>query len=311
MTVEIESVAGEIITVTEFKELCFTQTAGVACDSLWAYFYTDSEAFEISRVRAYNGKELIFNGYCDCQKSKNSADGCENYFYARSAACLLVDNEAEPVTYESPTAKQLCFCNAEQFGFKTALPDICCNMKYEVPKGTSCFGAINQFVLLFTGSNICISPENEIVLQTISNGIKSIDKNRVISSVYTINRSEPYSQILFKKDYSSPKYSMHTKSRLADEVDIKRITYINLSSLPKWQRDGIVMQKLKASFADYRVLEIKAYGFVNERLLQRFSYGNYTDYALTEKRYICDKYGEYTRLTLKKMVDVKEITYVD
>ena len=47
MTVEIESVAGEIITVTEFKELCFTQTAGVACDSLWANFYTDSEAFEI------------------------------------------------------------------------------------------------------------------------------------------------------------------------------------------------------------------------------------------------------------------------
>ncbi len=311
MRLELEGVSGEILTVDKFTELCFTQSAGVACDSLWAYFYSDGDIFEISKVRAYENGRLVFNGFCDCQKRTEDSNGSKNYFYARSSACVLVDNEAQGVTYDKPSAKQLSLCNAEKYGFKTNLPDIYSNMKYEVSKGTSCFTAVNQFVLLLTGNCICVSPENEISLQLLSDDLKSLDKYNILSSVAIINRSEPYSQILFKKEYSSPQYSMHTESALAMEAGIERTAYINLSSLPQWQRERTVLQRLKDSFSDYKMLEIKVSGFADEVLLQRFNYKTYSDYVLSEKRYVCDKNGEYTRLILKKNLDIKEITYVD
>ena len=41
MIIELTTVDGKKITVDKFTELCFTQTAGVACDSLWTTFISD------------------------------------------------------------------------------------------------------------------------------------------------------------------------------------------------------------------------------------------------------------------------------
>lgn len=315
MRIELFSTDGSALTVKGIREFNFSQAVNAACDSLWVTFSGDVPLGEIVSVRAYEGSVLIFSGICDCQKSTADSNGYENYIYARSGVSLLVDNEAEPFTYERPTARQLCFSNAEKFGFKSRLPDICCDTKYEVLKGTSCFGAISNFVSLLTGGYIYASPENEIMLRKYSDDVKPLNKYSVLKAVHTINRSEPYSQIIFKKGYFESGYRLHTRSAFADEIGIDRSVYLNLSSLPQWQRENAVIQRLRSSFEDYKVLEVTICGYCNEELLQRFSYFNgierFDDYALTEKRYYCDRTGEYTRLTLKKYVDIKEITYVD
>lgn len=315
MKVMLEMLGGRKITVTDIKEFNFIQTAGVPCDGLWMYFSTDGSVDEICRVKAYEGDRLIFNGFCDTQKSTENASGSELFVFARSGAALLVDNEAEPFTYDKPSAKQLCFTYARKYGFVSKLPEIYSNMKYEVVKGTSCYGAISNFVSLLTGNSIAVTPENEITLLTASEDVRHFSGYNIISLKHTINRSEPYSQILYKKSYREPRYSVHTEAVLADELGINRSVYMNLSSLPQWQRENAVAQRLRQSYRDYKVLELEVSGYADEPLLQRFNLithkGRYENYQLTEKKYVRDKYGDYTRLTLKKITDIKERTYVD
>lgn len=315
MIIELTTVNGKKITIDKFTELCLTQTAGIACDSLWASFIYDNNIDEISHIKLYINYKLVFSGLCDCQKNRFNEKGFEIYFYARSTACILVDNEAEPYTYQHPSAKQLCFSLADRMGFSNSLPDISSSDCYEITKGTSRYGAISQFVSLLTGEYIHITPENNIKLITKSNDIKSLNDYNIISLTEIINRSEPISQIHFKQSSSQEGYHLHTKSILCDSLEINRTKFINLNSLPNWQRDNTVRLKLKNAFEDYKILEAVVDGYADAALLQRFKYTakhkNHSDYLLTERKFICSKSGTKTILTLKKSMDIKEITYVD
>lgn len=315
MKITAETIDGSIKEIEHIRELSFIQSADAACDSLSVYFKPEESYDEIAFVRLYDKDELVFYGICDCQKTSENDDGFEVYLYARSSAAVLVDNEAEPFTYYAPSAKQLCYSCTDRFGFKCLLPDIYSDEKYVVSRGTSSYGAVNQFVYLCTGSNIAVTPNNELILLKPSDDIKSLNTYRVISSKATINRSEPITQIHFKKTLNPNGYEMHTKAQTADELKLMKTKYVNQTSYADWQRDFTILQKIKKSFDSYKLLDVVVSGYANDNLLQRFSYcskkSEYIDYALVEKRYICDRYGERTRMTLRKIMDIKEITYVD
>lgn len=316
MKITVEVLNGGEYELENILEFNFTQSAGVACDSLSVCFIDDTFQGEITCVKAYDGGRLIFNGYCDNQKIRENDTGFEVYCYARSSASLLVDNEAEPFTYNSPTARQLWFTFAKDFGFSCGLPDIKSSEKYEITKGTSCYGAISRFVSLAAGGQIYVTPENRIALLEKSADVKNLNTYNILSAQAVINRSEPLSEICFKKDAASVGYKLHTKAQVHSDLMLnERRQYVNLSSLPQWQREYAVLENLKGSYEDYRILEITVSGYAADNLYQRFDYssvlGIYDDYVLTEKKYICDETGEYTKLILKKEIDLKEITYVD
>lgn len=98
-----------------------------------------------------------------------------------------------------------------------------------------------------------------------------------------------------------------------ESIELKRNS--NLNSLPQWQRDNSVLLQLKSSFEDYRTLEVSVSGYADEPLLRRFNchigQKSYEDYILMERKFICTEKGTSTKLTLKKQMDIKEITYVD
>lgn len=315
MNITVFTVDGKQYSNLDLCEINFSQACSVACDSLYFYFKSDEFIEEIDRVVAYNGDSLVFNGYCDCQKRYDTKNGYENYIYARSCASRLVDNEALPFTYNCPTATQLWYTLARDRGFKNGLPQVSSSDKYEITKGTSCFGAIRNFVELKTGKIMYVSPEKELKCFEPSDSVKSLNDYKVLSCVSIINRSEPLSRICIKKTADDTSYSFGMKAQLSDALKIDRAQYINLQALPQWQKETSVQNRLKASWDSYKVLEIKVSGFVEDRLFQRFSYASrgavYDDYILTEKRYTASKNAEVTRLTLKKQMDVKEISYVD
>lgn len=315
MKISIFTVEEKEYTNLDLCEINFTQTAGVACDSLCFYFKSSDFIEEIDRVTAYDGSNLVFSGSCDCQKRTETENGFENYIYARSSAAVLVDNEALPFTYNCPTASQLWYTLAKDKGFINCLPQVVSTDKYEVTKGNSCFAAIRQFVELKTGKVMYVTPQNELKCFEESENVKSLDDYKVLSCTATINRSEPVSRLCVKKSSTDTHYRLNMKAQICDEIGIDRIQYLNLQSLPQWQRENGAVNKLKSYFEDYKILEIKVSDFVSDSLYQRFSYksagGQYDDYILTEKKYTLDKNGEVTRLTLKKQIDIKEITYVD
>lgn len=295
-------------------QITMTDTAEAACSSLCFRFKSKPLLSEISDVKAYDSGRLIFNGYCDCQKITADDDGYEIFIYARSSACILVDNQSEPFTFNCPSARQLWAQYARDKGFKYKLGDITCAEKYEVSSGTSCYGAINNFVSALTGNGIYISPYNEISVRTASSDLKNLDNYNILSACCVINRSEPVSVISYKREQDTD-YRAHIKSRLAEEKKISRRRFVNLNSLPQWQRENTVYQKLKDCFDEYMLLEITVAGKVGDELFRRFSYsgeiGSFTDYILTEKKYTLDESGERTKLILKKAVDIGDITYVD
>ena len=315
MKIFAETIDGNKIEIKDISELCLTQSLGVACDSLWFKFFDESYIGEIARIKLYFNDCLIFNGLCDCQKSSEDKNGYEISIFARSTACILVDNETMPYTYEKPSAKQLCCCAAERFGFVCALPEIYSDMAYEVTAGSSCYGAISRFVSLLTGDYIYITPDNEIKTARLSENVKSFNTYNILSAVHTIDRSEPISKIRFKKSSGEPRYNMNTKARLGNALGIEREIYINLSALPQWQRDNTVLKRLKASYENYDTFEMVVSGYADDELMQRFNYDTkrkrYENYYLAEKRYMRSKNGEFTKLVLRKNIDVKEITYVD
>lgn len=316
MRIEIWTIDSEKYCPEDITEICFTQSAGIACDSLSVNFKSTDLIQEITEVKAFDRGELIFNGCCDQQRIRECDKGFEINVFARSSASLLTDNEAEPFTYNMPSAKQLWFTFAKKFGFKYALPDVQGNEKYEIVKGTSCYGAISQFVSLTTGDDIRVTPQNSITVLRKSENIKSLNSYNILSAQAVINRSEPLSEICFKKTSSSAGYKLHTCAGVKKDMKLNdRKQYINLSSLPQWQREYTVTKKLKDSYKDYKILEVVVSGFVKDRIYQRFSYksviGMYREYLLTEKKFIYDKNAERTKLVLKKDMDIKEITYVD
>lgn len=315
MKIIAENTDGERIVLKNISELCFTQSAGVACDSLWLSLFSDFYIGEIKQIIAYHNNILIFNGFCDCQKNSENEKGYEISLFARSSACILVDNETVPYTYEKPSAKQLCHCIAKKYGFICELPEIYSDFKYQVSAGSSCYGAISRFVSLLTDGFIYVTPKNEICLQKLSGSVKSLNSYDVLSAVRIFNRSEPVSKITFKKSADDARYNMHTEIHPDISMGAEREMYINLSSLPRWQRDNTVLKKLRESYENYDVIELTVAGYAEEGLMQLCSFATdrhrYENYYLAEKKFMLSQKGEFTKLILRKNIGFKEITYVD
>lgn len=81
-----------------------SKTAQAPADGLRLTFLSDKKLPCINRVLAYDGDELIFNGIADTQRQSVTSTGISCFVYARSTACILLDNEAKPYTYDSPSA---------------------------------------------------------------------------------------------------------------------------------------------------------------------------------------------------------------
>lgn len=314
MKIQMTDIDGREYHIKDVTQIIFTETVGAACASLSFRFMDKEKIGEIISVRAYLDGGIVFNGSCDCQRATANSKGFEVYIYARSSASVLVDSQSKPFTFNCPSARQLWAEYARDLGFEYSLPEISCNEKYEVSSGTSCFGAINNFVYALTGNEIVITPENKISLGTLSKDIKSLNGYTVLSASAVINRSEPVGEICYKREQDTD-YKAHLVSQLAMEKGLGRTRYINLNSVAQWQRANTVSRKMKGFFDDYMLLEITVKGTVDEKLYQRFCYcgeiGKYDDYILTEKKYTFDGSGEKTRLVLRKNIDMGDTVYVD
>ena len=141
MKIVLVTMLGKEIIPSGIVLAVLTQTAEVACDSLSIKIIGGKSLDEIERVYAYKNNKLIFNGYCDCQRTTADERGFETYIYARSSACLLVDNDAFAYTFNRPSAQSLFDAYAKPFGFSYKLDDICTFKKYEVSSGSSLYGA--------------------------------------------------------------------------------------------------------------------------------------------------------------------------
>lgn len=306
------TIGNDEIEFGSIKAYELSRDSDAACDGLRLTIGNSNIMDELVGIKAYMGSELIFNGLVDVQRDSFNNGGRECFIYARSSASVLLDNEAEPRSYQAPTALALFRCNAEKFGFENKLPMLSIETNYLVNKGTSCFGAINNFVRGLTGKSIVISPKNEIMLAQ-SDGIIDVSSLNIISEKRAINRGNLISIIDYKIDGDN-NYSRHTKSNFLEKRGINASKKINLSTLPIWQREYTARANLMDLTSSYYEVELTAYECVSPMLFDRAvgssSLENMDGYYVSSVCIILDSNGERTKIKFKKEYDLEDITYV-
>lgn len=292
-----------------------TSEIGAACDGLRLKFRMESPPGEIYSVKAYDDGKLIFSGFCDLQQAVTDKDGTEYFVYARSSASLLVDNEAAPRQYTYPSARQLWFSNAKELGFECGLPDISSKNSYLVSKGTSCYGAINDFVSAVYGSSVYVTPENVLKVFEKSKKVKRLSDYKVSSAAVVISRSSPLSETAYKIN-STDNYIYHFKSRFSEKQGINRKRLLNLSSLPAWQRETTAVKRMNDALSDYYSVRAVICGKcdfqLNDRVYADIVSGFDKDVFYVNEIIKCkDKNGEKNTVILKKEISGELINYVD
>lgn len=314
MIFELFDINGKSVSVHRIISYEIISEVAAVCDGLRLHFVYQKKIGEICVVKAYSGGKLIFNGFCDKQKMTFGKSGGSCFIYARSSAALLVDNEAIPCQYSNPSARQLWFTNAKDLGFECCLPEICSEHSYLVPKGTSCYGAINNYVSAVCKAPVYATPENELKIYEESSDVKSLEDYKLISLLHIINRSVLISDIDYKIN-SADNYSYHFKSVLAEKMGIKRRRLYNLSSVPLWQREITAEKKINSALEEYYCISAELAGDCDFHLYDRV-YADLNILSDREEFYVSEivksknKNGEKTAVILKKKINGELINYV-
>lgn len=283
------------------------------CDGLRLSFLTEELLNEIVRVEAYLNENKIFNGLCDVQRETVLASGFSVFLYARSTACVLIDNDAVSYTYESPSARGLYIINAEPLGFTFAFDDCFCEGSYTVGRGVSCYSAVNNLVRMIKKRNIVVTPDNELTVPDGKRVIK-LDCEKLLSEKRIINRASPLSRIDYKASSNSD-YSYHFKSRSLDRAGVNRTKRLNLSSLPDWEKSYALNNIMTRSAFDYKSIELVSneLAFAELYSLVELDGGSFNleSYRVKSVDYVLNDNGERMILKLFKEIDLEEIIYVD
>lgn len=310
-TYDLQGNSHQIENILSFE---LSKSINAPCDGLRLTYISDACEDEIKTVEVFDENKKIFKGFCDTQQETVSSNGVLNFIYARSSICVLVDNQAQPCIYQSPSAASLFIKNAQPFGFKNTLPDIYCSSLYQVPSGGSCYTAINNFVNGITGKRVMADACDNLFLPNERNSIE-LNGYSIINEKRIINRGQALTAIDYKIN-GSDDYIYHCKSRFADSQGIRTSKKVNLSSLPEWQRKYTLSNMLKSKNSSYYSVELILDGFDDFMLYDAVEYkSNYfgfmKDYYISSVCSMFDSKGERTKLTLSKNIDVKEINYVD
>ena len=314
MTFQLFDIKGNAFKAENIISYELVMEADAPCDGLRLSFYCESNISEFCVIKAYRKDRLVFNGFCDKQKITISQSGRICFIYARSSASILVDNEAVPCQYENPSARQLWFSNAKDFGFKINLPELYSQSSYLVSKGTSCYGAINNYVSAVLGAPVYATPENVLEIYEESKGVKRLEDYDVSSVSYVINRSEPISEVDYKIN-SADNYSYHFKSDFVQKMGIKRKRMINLSSIPLWQRELNAEKMIKNSLNAYYSVSAVLIGECDLEIYDRVVISmddvfENEEFYVSELVFLKNENGEQTTALLKKKMNGEIVNYV-
>ncbi|MGN0531738.1 MAG: hypothetical protein ACI4IN_02970 [Eubacterium sp.] len=310
---ELTDIDDRIVDIDNILSYELSMDVDAPCHGLRLYFTHSRSLAELYSIRVYTDSKCIFNGYVDTQRETVNDDGITCFVYARSSACLLVDNQAKPFTYCRPCTEALYFLNAKEYGFTNQLPNIACDGNYLVTAGKSCWAAINDFVYGMTGSRIFVTADNCIV--PARQGKKSeISPNSIVSARRVINRGDVISGIDYKNGDSSD-YINHYRSDFFCDRRIRSTRKQNLGAYPEWQKNYILHNQLAQAGDNYIVYQLRLADVWQGNLLDTVElqldyFGGTGVLQVSSIRYSMDKSGVSTVVKLRRTIDMEEINYV-
>lgn len=137
---------GEKLLLGEPAEASLSYDRDAPADLLRAVFPADRMWDELSEVVLYQGGEAVFRGIVDEQNTALSASGITVELVCRSLEALLLDNEAEPGTVNSPSLPLLEERLLLPLGLSLGDGDRrAVRGQLTVEKGESCWAVLERF----------------------------------------------------------------------------------------------------------------------------------------------------------------------
>lgn len=195
-----------------------------------------------------------FFGYADQQKLTVTPGQRRGFVYARSSACLLLDNEALPIRLNAPNVDQMVHHYAAPFGFTAALPAGTAPGQYTVEKGTSCFGALQGFMQVLGAKGVFVDPENRLCVY--GSEVSVILPGDQITSITAVTERGEAPGIYAYKIASAEPYCRRLEAGYFADKKISRRRYVNVAAYPPEQRQQVLLRKLEQAAARYRRLEV-------------------------------------------------------
>lgn len=141
-----QTVDGKVIDLKVPTMVKMNQSMDAPADDLTIVLPIDGKYPELKDIRAYLSDELVFYGVVDIQSLQYTASGVFLTIVARSIASYLLDNEAKPQIYYSPSLKIIYERHVEPYGFKGFTgSDKSFSTKFVTSKGMSEWSVLESF----------------------------------------------------------------------------------------------------------------------------------------------------------------------
>ena len=269
MTFELEFLDGKRAVPRQLLSYRWSGDVTAGCDGLRLHFLWDGDLPEVYRVRGFAPDgACCFFGYADQQKLTVTPGQRRGFVYARSSACLLLDNEALPISLNAPNVDQMVHHYAAPFGFTAALPAGTAPGQYTVEKGTSCFGALQGFMQVLGAKGVFADPENRLCVYG-SEAPVTLPGDQITSITAVTERGEAPGVYAYKIASAEP-YCRRLEAGYFADKKISRRRYVNVAAYPPEQRQQVLLRKLEQAAARYRRLEVVLTGAHRLRCMPRW-----------------------------------------
>lgn len=249
MTFELEFLDGKRAVPRQLLSYRWSGDVTAGCDGLRLHFLWDGDLPEVYRVRGFAPDgACCFFGYADQQKLTVTPGQRRGFVYARSSACLLLDNEALPIRLNAPNVDQMVHHYAAPFGFTVALPAGTAPGQYTVEKGTSCFGALQGFMQVLGAKGVFADPENRLCVYG-SEAPVTLPGDQITSITAVTERGEAPGVYAYKIASAEP-YCRRLEAGYFADKKISRRRYVNVAAYPPEQRQQVLLRKLEQAAAD-------------------------------------------------------------
>lgn len=225
-------------------------------DSLSAVFSVTGKIPVLTSVKVENAGELIFQGIIDEQTETLSQNGMLLEIKARSLAALLLDNEACPQIYYSPSFDLLMKRHFNRLGFHQYIGnDNKHNGELHITKGMSEWKVLKNYCQYFLNTSPVITKDG--IINISGNHTQEITyiqnfRRTLISLIHKRKPSVLLSDV-YTRTYMAGGYEMYLPVKKAEELEVKRRRYIDsINSSSRTVQSALkILEKSQRNYEEY------------------------------------------------------------
>lgn len=301
MTIEGYTASGEKINLGNSLSVKISRDEDAPADGLSASF-PGGPFPALSRVQISDGEILYFYGMIDEQSTIYGSGGVLEKLEARSMAAPLLDNEAMPQTYTSPSLPAIYARHAAPYGLKGCLGrQESLGGKLTVTKGMSDWQVVEQFCSGFLGVRPKVTVDGILDAGGRGSGKTAVFGDGGFSIRNAKVTRKPYALLsdLYVQTVKGGAYSAHLQSGKAGASGILRKRYVSSTG----SRDAALL--LREAERDAWELELEAGGWPDleiggKAVVSDSRLGQWAGLIVSRLTFLLDSSGKRCRAVLKE-----------